>query len=163
LIRLAWFSVSDHGFTLVLLRFIGVSSATLGRSNFCAAKGGSFRPHYKEVNLTKHKNEVWKKWIQIYNEKMRSRGTFLDLYTYGYDWPERYAISKDGEMYYGFFASKPNEEWKGDVELRGLKPGAYEVFDYVEGKSLGKVQAENGKIPKLPVGFRDHLLLEVRR
>jgi len=120
-------------------------------------------PHYKEVNLTGHKDEVWKKWTQIYNQKMLSRGTFLDLYTYGYDWPEAYAISKDGEMYYGFFASKPNEQWKGAVELRGLKPGTYEVFDYVEGKSLGKVQAEDGKTPKLPVDFRDHLLLEVRR
>jgi len=118
--------------------------------------------HYKEVNLTDHKDEVWQKWIKLYNDKMLSRGTFLDLYTYGYDWPEGYAIAKDGGMYYAFFAEKPDQEWIGQVELRGLKPGAYRVFDYVEGKSLGKVEAGIGKTPRLAVEFHDHMLLEVR-
>jgi alpha-galactosidase len=118
--------------------------------------------HYKEVNLTEHKDEVWKKWIKLYNDKMLSRGTFLNLYTYGYDSPEGYAIAKDGAMYYAFFAPTPNEEWIGQVELRGLKPGVYKVVDYVEGKDLGKVEAGAGKTPRLTVAFRDHLLLEAR-
>jgi alpha-galactosidase len=120
-------------------------------------------PHYKEVNLTQHKDEVWKKWIALYNSKMLSKGTFLDLYTYGYDTPEAYAIEKDGKMYYAFFAPRQNATWKGEVELRGLKPGAYHVTDYVEGKDLGTVESGVGKIPKLPANFKDHLLLEVSR
>jgi alpha-galactosidase len=120
-------------------------------------------PHYKEVNLTQHKDDVWRKWIKLYNDKMLSRGTFLNLYTYGYDWPEGYAIAKDGAMYYAFFAPKPSEEWIGQVELRGLKPGSYKVVDYAEGKSLGKVEAGIGKTPRVTVSFRDHLLLEARQ
>ena len=120
-------------------------------------------PHYKEVNLTQHKDEVWKKWIALYNEKMLSKGTFLNLYTYGYDVPEAYAIEKDGKMYYAFFTPQQNATWKGEVELRGLKPGAYHVTDYVEGRDLGTVESGVGKIPKLSTTFGDHLLLEVSR
>jgi alpha-galactosidase len=118
---------------------------------------------YKEVNLTEHKDEVWKKWIAIYNQKMLSKGNFLDLYTYGYDIPEAYAIEKDGSMYYAFFAAQANGSWKGEVELRGLEPGTYHGTEYAEGKSLGTVQAREGAAPKLAVEFKDHLLLEVGR
>jgi alpha-galactosidase len=77
---------------------------------------------------------IWKKWIGIYNSKMLSRGTFLNLYTIGYDIPEAYAIEKDDKMYYAFFAS--DRPWKGEIELRGLHPGQYRVFDYANGKRL---------------------------
>lgn len=117
-------------------------------------------PRYKEVNLTQHKDEVWKKWIALYNSKMLSRGTFLNLYTYGYDFPEAYAIEKDGNMYYAFFAPQQDGKWKGEVELRGLKPGTYHVRDYAEGKDLSTVEAASGKPPKLAVEFTGHLLLE---
>jgi alpha-galactosidase len=118
-------------------------------------------PHYQPVNLTQHKNEVWKKWIDLYNQKMLSKGTFLNLYTYGYDVPEAYAIEKDGKMYYAFFAPRQDASWKGEVELRGLKPGTYHVTDYVDGKDLGTIQAAEGTAPKLPTEFKGHLLLEV--
>ena len=48
-----------------------------------------------------------------------SKGTFLDLYVYGYDVPEAYAIAKDGKMYYAFFTDS-EKPFTGDVELRGL-------------------------------------------
>jgi alpha-galactosidase len=117
-------------------------------------------PKYKPVALTTQKEEHWKKWIGLYNEKMLSKGEFLDLYTYGYDVPEAYAIAKDGKMYYAFFAES-GKPFGGEVELRGLKPGSYQVSDYVDGKSLGTVQAEEGKAPRLKTEFKDHLLLEV--
>jgi alpha-galactosidase len=116
-------------------------------------------PHFKPVALTPQKDEHWKKWIGIYNQKMLSKGTFLNLYTYGYDTPEGYAIEKDGKMYYAFFAPT----WKGEVELRGLKPGTYHVSDYTEGKDLGTVEASAGSVPKLKAEFKEHLLLEVSR
>jgi alpha-galactosidase len=93
---------------------------------------------------------------------MLSKGTFLNLYTYGYDSPEAYAIEKDGNMYYAFFAPHSDVAWKGEVELRGLKPGIYHVTDYAEGKDLGVVQVAEGKPTKLGANFRDHLLLEVK-
>jgi len=67
---------------------------------------------FKEVNLTRHKNEVWKKWIALYNEKMLSRGHIPDLYVTGYDTPEGYAIEKDGKMYNAFFAPQQDAAWK---------------------------------------------------
>ena len=115
-------------------------------------------PKFKDVDLTPEKDVLWKKWIGIYNEKMLSKGTFLDLYTYGYDFPEAYAIEKGGTMYYAFFSDQP---WQGELELRGLKPGTYRVQDYPEGTDLGTVQAGAGQVPKLKAEFKQHLLLEV--
>jgi alpha-galactosidase len=119
-------------------------------------------PKFKPVLLTQQKEEHWKKWIGIYNQKMLSKGTFRDLYVYGYDVPEGYAIEKDGEMYYAFFAPGP-EAWKGTVELRGLQPGTYHVVDYGEGKDLGTVDVTAEKVPSLTTEFTDHLLLEVSK
>lgn len=117
-------------------------------------------PHFQPVALTTQKEEHWKKWLALYNQKMLSKGEFLDLYVYGYDVPEAYAIAKDGKMYYAFFA-EPGKPFAGDVELRGLKPGTYDVVDYVDGKDLGTVQADQSKAPRLKAEFKDHLLLEV--
>ena len=117
-------------------------------------------PKFKDVNLTAAKEERWKKWIGLYNEKMLSKGEFRDLYVTGYDTPEGYAIAKDGKMYYAFFTSA---NWKGEIELRGLKPGKYRVSDYSEGKDLGTVDAAANGVAKLMAEFKDHLLLEVSR
>ena len=91
---------------------------------------------------------------------MLSRGTFLNLYVTGYDVPEGYAIERDGKMYYAFFAPDPSRLWKGEIKLRGLLPGRYRVFDYVNGKDLGII---DGTSPELPTEFTDHLLLEVSK
>jgi alpha-galactosidase len=117
-------------------------------------------PKFKAVNLTPEKDTQWKKWIALYNEKMLSKGEFRDLYVYGYDVPEAYAIEKDGKMYYAFFDDSENG-FNGEVELRGLKPGSYHVVDYVDGKDFGTVQAEANAAPKLKTEFKEHLLLEV--
>jgi alpha-galactosidase len=117
-----------------------------------------YGPKFKTVQLTPEKENYWKKWIGIYNSKMLSRGEFLDLYTYGYDVPEGYAIAKDGKMYYAFYAPENSPAWAGEVELRGLKSGQYQVMDYESGKQLGMV---NSQSPKLKVSFQEHLLLEV--
>jgi alpha-galactosidase len=92
---------------------------------------------------------------------MLSKGTFLNLYTYGYDTPEAYAIAKDGKMYYAFFAAQPGAEWKGDLELRGLKPGSYHAVDYADGTDLKITTAGVDQVAHLPATFKDHLLLEV--
>lgn len=117
-----------------------------------------YGPKFKTVELTSEKEAHWKKWIDLYNAKMLSRGKFLNLYTYGYDVPEAYAIEKDNRMYYAFYAPQNQKQWSGGIELRGLKPGSYRVVDYENGKPLGVV---DGHDSKLAVAFREHLLLEV--
>ena len=115
-------------------------------------------PKFKDVNLTPAKEQHWKKWIGLYNQKMLSKGEFRDLYTTGYDTPEGYAIAKDRKMYYAFFTP---HAWKGHLELRGLQPGKYQVTEYSEGKDLGTVDAPANGVAELPAAFHDHLLLEV--
>jgi alpha-galactosidase len=119
---------------------------------------------YSDTYLKSDKEAHWKKWIALYNEKMLSRGVFRDLYVSGYDVPEAYAIDKNDETYYAFFAPSAaprspskNAPWSGTVELRGLSPGSYHVFDYVDGKDYGVV---SGPTARLNVSFVDHLLLE---
>ena len=120
-----------------------------------------YGPKFKTVMLTPEKEVLWKKWIDIYDAKMLSRGSFKDLYIYGVDFPEAYAIEKDGTMYYSFFAANEKDTWNGTLELRGLNPGQYKVVDYVNGKSLGTVDASNPKLPGIQ--FTDNLLLEVSK
>jgi alpha-galactosidase len=117
-------------------------------------------PKFKPVALTGEKEEHWKKWIGLYNQKMLSKGDFRDLYVYGYDVPEAYAIAKDGKMYYAFFTDT-GKPFAGEIELRGLKPGSYQVLDYVDGKDLGTVKVDAGTTPRLKTEFREHLLVEV--
>jgi len=119
-------------------------------------------PHFKDVALTQSKEEWWKKWIGIYNQKMLSKGAFRNLYTIGYDTPEGYAIEKDGKMYYAFFAPEGSKGYQGDVQLRGLASGTYHVVDYANDKDLGAVTSKNGTAT-LTTSFPDSLLLEVSK
>jgi len=118
------------------------------------------RPRLRRVLLTPEKEAHWKKWIDLYNAKMLSRGNFLDLYTIGYDNPEGYAIERDGKMYYAFFADSPVTAWKGQIELRGLRPGKYQVTDYENRRPLGELTAPD---QKLATEFTGHLLIEVSK
>jgi alpha-galactosidase len=120
-------------------------------------------PKFKRVALTPAKDEHWKKWIGIYNQKMLSKGTFRNLYVYGYDVPEGYAIEKDGKMYYAFFTPDPAKTWKGKIELRGLTPASYHIVDYESQKDLGTVEAKADNTPELETEFKGHLLLEVSK
>jgi len=116
-----------------------------------------YGPKFKIVELTSEKQAHWQKWINLYNAKMLSRGKFLNLYTYGYDSPEGYAIDKDNRMYYAFYAPDKQKQWSGQIELRGLKPGRYAVVDYERGRQLGVIDSQH---PTLKVSFDEHLLLE---
>ena len=141
-------------------------ASTLGTGGVLGTKftWPDYGPKFKNVQLTPEKEAYWKKWISLYNEKMLSKGTFRNLYVYGYDDPEGYAIEKDGSMYYAFYgpsspkAGKSSRQgWVGEVELRGLGAGQYKVRDYVNGKDYGTIR---GPVGKLKVQFNDSLLLE---
>lgn len=107
-------------------------------------------------DLSAAREANFEKWLQIYREKMLSRGQYLgDLYDIGFDVPETHVIRRDQTMYYAFFA----RHWSGPVELRGLEDRKYTVYDYVNGKSFGII---SGNKARIPVEFNDHLLLEVK-
>jgi alpha-galactosidase len=145
-------------------------ASTIGTGGVVGTKFAwpNYGPKLADVYLTPQKEEYWKKWIGLYNENMLSRGTFRDLYVYGYDVPEGYAIEKDGAMYYAFFAPQPAvgaahsaaASWSGEIELRGLAAGKYRVTDYVNDKDLGEVIAPDAK---LKVSFTDHLLIKATK
>jgi alpha-galactosidase len=107
-------------------------------------------------DLTPQRETLFEKWLQIYKDKMLSRGEYLgDLYDIGFDRPEAHVIRKDQEMYYAFFA----RHWDGPIELRGLQERTYRIVDYVQGKDLGSVR---GPQATLPAKFNQHLLIEAR-
>src|SRR5438093_4508262 len=93
-------------------------ASTLGAGGVVGTKFTlpDYGPKFKNVTLTPNKESHWKKWIDIYNSKRLSDGTFLNLYVYGYDMPEAYAIQKGGKTYYAFFAPQPSAAWKGAIE-----------------------------------------------
>ena len=134
-------------------------ASTLGTGGVLGTKftWPDYGPKFKDVKLTPEKEAHWKQWIGLYNEKMLSKGTFRDLYVYGYDNPEGYAIEKDGMMYYAFFTPADAANWSGELQLRGLAPGEYRVTDYVNGKDFGTVSGPTGK---LHADFKSSLLLE---
>lgn len=143
-------------------------ASTLGTGGVLGTKftWPDYGPKFKNVYLNQDKEAHWEKWIALYNQKMLSKGNFLDLYVHGYDVPEAYAIEKDGQMFYAFYApgdasgTKTNslaKQWSGEVELRGLAAKTYRVTDYVHNRDLGTV---SGPTTKLRVEFSDSLLLE---
>lgn len=110
----------------------------------------------KDANflLTPEREVVWRKWADIYNTKMLPKGQYLgELYDIGFDKPEAHAVSKDGKLYYAFYAPT----WDGPVELRGLGDGAYRLTDYFNGVELGTASANAARIP---ARFEKFLLIE---
>lgn len=107
--------------------------------------------------LTPEKEQVWKKWFSLYNEKMLSKEPYLGgLYDIGYDKPETHVIKKGDAMYYAFYA----ERWDDALILRGLEEEKdYQVTDYFNGVSLGTVSGSDALINTT---FNEFLLLEVR-
>jgi alpha-galactosidase len=150
-------------------------ASTLGTGGVLGTKftWPDYGPKLKTVYLNSEKESHWKKWIDLYNQKMLSKGNFLNLYVYGYDLPDAYAIEKDGNMFYAFYADSKDTklagarrpptaanntgEWKGQVELRGLQSQQYKVVDYVNDKEYGTVTGPNAR---LNAQFSSSLLLQ---
>ncbi|MBO4434069.1 MAG: alpha-galactosidase [Bacteroidales bacterium] len=107
--------------------------------------------------LTEEKEALLRKWVPIYSEKMLSTGEYLNLYDYGFDKPEAHVISKDGALYYAFYAP----EWNGEpIELRGLDPGRkYKVLEYAADQP--RAYAVDGSDPVIRPTFKGNYLIEV--
>jgi len=107
--------------------------------------------------LTPAKEALWRKWVSIYKTHMLPKGEYLgQLYDIAFDKPEGHAISKDGAMYYAFYAPS----YAGRIELRGLSAGRWRVRDLFNETDLGTVDAQsNGVNAK----FERFLLLRAER
>jgi alpha-galactosidase len=107
--------------------------------------------------LTPAKEALWRKWVHIYKAHMLPKGEYLGgLYDIGFDKPETHAISKDGAMYYAFYADK----FDGKVQLRGLSAGRYRVRDLFNETDLGVVDSTANAVN---ARFERFLLLRVER
>jgi alpha-galactosidase len=107
--------------------------------------------------LTPAKETLWRKWVNIYQEHMLPKGEYLGgLYDIGFDRPEAHAISKDGAMYYAFYA----ESFDGSVQLRGLGTGRYRVRDLFNETDLGVVDSASNTVN---ARFERFLLLKAER
>ena len=108
--------------------------------------------------LTPEKEALLRKWVPIYKEKMLSRGTYLNLYTYGIDKPEAHVIDKDGTLYYSFYAPS----WEGEpITLRGLDTaGSYLVTEYAADEP--ESYTVSGAHPVITPHFKDNYLIEVK-
>ncbi|MCD6365039.1 MAG: alpha-galactosidase, partial [Planctomycetes bacterium] len=102
---------------------------------------------------TSDSEEHWTKWFALARDKQLSKGRYRNLYTIGFDLPEAHAISRDGRMYYAFFA----DAFDGELELRGLSAGVHRVVDYENDVDAGEVVGPTGR---LKAAFEGHLLLE---
>lgn len=104
--------------------------------------------------LTPQKEALWRKWVGLYKQHMLPKGEYLGaLYDIGFDRPEAHAISKDGAMYYSFYAA----DFSGPVQLRGLGAGRYRVRDLFNEVDLGEVDAGSNT---LDVAFKRFVLLQ---
>ena len=128
---------------------VGVG-AVIG-TNFAWPPGTGSSP---KVDLTPKREQIWAKWVKIYQDKMLSRGEYDGtLYDIGFDRPEAHVVRKDNKVYYGFFA----DSFDATLELRGLENRAYEIIDYVNDRKLGEVK---GPTAQLKTQFDGYLLLE---
>ena len=109
--------------------------------------------------LTPEKEELLRKWVPIYKEKMLSKGIYRgDLYTYGIDKPEAHVIESGGAMYYSFYAPS----WNGEpITLRGLDPSrSYTVTEYT--KDIPATYLVDGSNPVITPSFEGNYLIEVK-
>ena len=104
--------------------------------------------------LTPEKEALIRKWVRIYKENNLARGEYINLYTWGFDYPEGHVIRQNGALYYAFYA----DSFDGTIELRGLEPGmTYTAIEYTadEPRSF-KVKGDD---PYITAQFkRDYLI-----
>ncbi len=127
--------------------------------------------------LTPEKEALLRKWMKIYKENNLARGEYLNLYTWGYDYPEAHVIRQNNALYYAFYvdpvaplgamdpahvdkASVPEPTYSGTLELRGLDAAkTYTAIEYTADEP--KEFEVSGADPKIEVNFERSYLLKV--
>ena len=110
--------------------------------------------------LTPEKEALIRKWMKIYKENNLAKGEYLNLYTWGYDYPETHVIRQNDAMYYAFYVD--DASFSGTLELRGLDPEAtYTAVEYTadEPRSF----TVNGADPRIEAEFTRSYLLKLTK
>ncbi|MCL1982472.1 MAG: dockerin type I domain-containing protein [Clostridiales bacterium] len=116
------------------------------------------------------------KWFGLSNDiHLSSRDTeMVNLYKYGLDYPEGYAYKQGSDFFYSFFATNntvsnlrgsvtldpwgssyvSSNTYNGNIELRGLKPGAsYNITNVENGKQYSGIADVDGNITLDGISF----------
>ena len=127
--------------------------------------------------LTPEKEALIRKWVKIYKENNLARGEYLNLYTWGYDYPEAHAIRQNDALYYAFYvdpvapegamdpahvdaAKVPVPSYSGTLELRGLDADkTYTAVEYAADEP--REFTVSGADPKIDVTFERSYLLKL--
>ena len=108
--------------------------------------------------LTPEKEQLIKKWMKIYKENNLARGEYLNLYTWGYDYPETHVIRQNDAMYYSFYVD--DATYEGTLELRGLDPDKnYTAIEYTADEP--REFEVSGADPRIDASFERSYLIKV--
>ena len=127
--------------------------------------------------LTPEKEALIRKWMKIYKENNLARGEYLNLYTWGYDFPEAHVIRQNDALYYAFYvdpvapegamnpahvdaATVPVPSFNGTLELRGLDPAkTYTAVEYTADEP--REFEVSGANPHITASFERSYLLKL--
>jgi len=127
--------------------------------------------------LTPEKEQLIRKWVKIYKDNNLARGEYLNLYTWGFDYPEAHVIRQNDAMYYAFYvdpvapegamdpahvdaATVPVPSYSGKLELRGLDPAkTYTAIEYTADEP--RTFTVSGADPTIEVNFERSYLIKV--
>ena len=118
-------------------------------------------PDWKEgpFLLTPEKEALIKKWMKIYKENNLARGEYLNLYSWGIDYPEAHVIRQNDALYYAFYIDD-DPAFEGTLELRGLdKNKTYTAIEYAADEP--REFEVKGSEPKIKANFERSYLLKV--
>ena len=151
------------------------TGAVIG-TKFTYPKDNPYVSEAERCLLTPHKEALIRKWMKIYKENNLSRGEYLNLYTWGFDYPEAHVIRQNDALYYAFYVNPATPQsvsalhdeapvpctptYEGTIELRGLQPGkTYTATEYAadEPRSF----TVSGDNPCVQVHFERSYLLKV--
>ena len=104
------------------------------------------------VYMDPEREQNFRLWLKVYDENPLAKGEYLNLYDIIYDDPETHVVRLNNTMYYAFYA----DNWQGEVEFRELPEGDFEIVDYVQRRSLGRLSDSR----KMQVEFENYLLVK---
>ena len=110
--------------------------------------------------LTPERETLIRKWMKIYKENNLSRGVYLNLYTWGFDYPEAHVIRQNDALYYAFYTDDAGYE--GTLELRGLDPEAeYTAEEYTADEP--RTFIVKGSEPRIEAKFTRNYLIKLTK
>jgi len=109
--------------------------------------------------LTPEKEALIRKWVKIYKDNQLSRGEYLNLYTWGIDYPETHVIRQNDALYYAFYIDDA-PAFDGTLELRGLDPAkTYTAVEYTADEP--REFEVKGSDPKIAAHFERSYLIKL--